>query len=354
MNPMNAQHLAREKYNRNLLATRIVSGVTCVEQLLYGLLISEPKSMIQQIHYASALILCLLFIISMYLRKQTTKKIYVYASVYEMATPLIGMGIALIRILFHQGPLLSIPTVYLAVIYGGSVVFLYTYAQSVFLYGTLTFLAVLLVPRFQTFDSSNPIIADFLINGLIAWIVAAMNYKRFILLEEKTLLIEEQNKRLVVLSERDWLTGLYNRRKIDEVLQTLQSKDYSDGKNAFDVMLFDLDLFKEINDTYGHQVGDQVLRELSFLVEQHLQAEEICGRWGGEEFLIITKCDGIRLAEFFRQLIEKTIFANNVHITASFGVAHCCNYGSANELVKIIDQRLYKAKNLGRNQVIST
>ena len=350
---MNTQYLLREKFKRNRVAMQIVSIVICIEQFLYALLISYPGSALQKIHYWSAVIMLILFVASLCLKKLESKQASVLKSVFEILSPLAGMSLALIRILYHEGSLLSIPTVYLAVIYGGSVVFLYTYVQSAFLYGVLTFLAVFLVPRFQLIDPASPLIADLIINGLIAWIVAALNYKSFMLLEEKTQLIEEQNKRLLVLSERDWLTGLFNRRKIEEAIHTLQNDVSPDKQADFSIILFDLDLFKEINDTYGHQIGDQVLQEIASLLQQQLKEDELCGRWGGEEFLIITNREGKRFAESFRMLLDETVFAGIVHSTASFGVAECSLHANTDELIRVVDQRLYKAKNLGRNQVVS-
>jgi diguanylate cyclase (GGDEF)-like protein len=113
----------------------------------------------------------------------------------------------------------------------------------------------------------------------------------------------------------------------------------------------DVDYFKRVNDTYGHEVGDTVLKELSSLILNCLPANTYFGRWGGEEFLIITFSDGYRLAETVRMMIANHQFSKVDQITCSFGVAVSTKDCLPNDLIKRADEALYLAKENGRNQV---
>lgn len=160
-------------------------------------------------------------------------------------------------------------------------------------------------------------------------------------------------KHIEQLSVTDKLTGIYNRIRLDEVLHT-EFVRFSRSATPFSVILFDIDFFKKVNDTYGHLVGDAVLRALADLVKASVRENDIFGRWGGEEFLIIcagTDSDGAGvLAEKLRNKIELYDFPEVKTITCSFGVAEVTEKGTDN-MVKNADDSLYKAKQSGRNRV---
>lgn len=99
-------------------------------------------------------------------------------------------------------------------------------------------------------------------------------------------LLEQKNNELKILSTTDQLTELYNRHKIDTELEN-ECKRSVRYKRHFSVIMFDIDWFKKINDTYGHQAGDSVLKEISLLLKENLRATDIPARWGGEEFLVL-------------------------------------------------------------------
>lgn len=166
--------------------------------------------------------------------------------------------------------------------------------------------------------------------------------------------LRAMNRKLEKLSTTDRLTGLYNRLKLDEVLETEIARAPRSGQ-PFSVILIDVDHFKRVNDQYGHHVGDQVLTAFAENLRTSTRASDFVGRWGGEEFLIVcpnTDTAGARrLAENLRQTIEGFCFPVVAHKTASFGVAGFRQNDSVNDIVARADTALYAAKAGGRNKV---
>lgn len=152
----------------------------------------------------------------------------------------------------------------------------------------------------------------------------------------------------------DALTGIANRRQLEQLLrrEILIAERYH---HPFSVILFDIDHFKQVNDTFGHEAGDTVLKGVADLVNTNLRAIDVLGRWGGEEFLTLTPDttvqQALQLAERLRQRIEGVDIAPAGKITASFGVATYQSKESPPDLVRRADQALYKAKEGGRNRV---
>jgi diguanylate cyclase (GGDEF)-like protein len=159
-------------------------------------------------------------------------------------------------------------------------------------------------------------------------------------------------------SERDALTGLYNRRHVDRRLLA-EYNSWTRHHDPFAVLLFDIDHFKRINDTYGHPTGDAVLRRIAATVSPQLRNSDILGRYGGEEFIVILPhCDepgAAVVAEKIRQAIEGDaleVSAGALRVTVSVGgCAATDGLASAAALVAEADQALYDAKHAGRNQV---
>lgn len=160
-------------------------------------------------------------------------------------------------------------------------------------------------------------------------------------------------KRIEELSITDKLTGLYNRLKIDEVLnnQIEYSKRY---KVPFSVILIDIDNFKMINDTYGHDKGDYVLSEISTILKQNIRKTDSVGRWGGEEFFILCpnteKEDCVLIAELIRKNVESHSFWDISKLTISLGLTSFLDNDNSLTIFKRVDTALYKAKNNGKNQ----
>lgn len=176
----------------------------------------------------------------------------------------------------------------------------------------------------------------------------------------------ESHQREVALSQqlaeqarRDALTGTYNRRHLVEQLE-YQVSFFLRTQQPFSVVLIDVDHFKRINDTYGHDVGDEVLKGATLVMSQALREIDVFGRWGGEEFLCIlpnTSSDDARLcAERLRGKLNDARFAEATHdlrVTASFGISTSHNNDCADDIVKRCDLALYRAKSDGRDRVVA-
>lgn len=167
--------------------------------------------------------------------------------------------------------------------------------------------------------------------------------------------LEKQLMEIERLSVTDQLTNCYNRRYF---LQRLQN-EFDKGKRygeVFAVIMFDIDHFKRINDTYGHDVGDSVLRELSKLVANRLRATDVFARWGGEEFMILlpesTREQAWEVAEAIRKQVAAHSFAPVAQVTCSFGISvyQKSEFASADDLTRASDVALYEAKRTGRNK----
>lgn len=164
-----------------------------------------------------------------------------------------------------------------------------------------------------------------------------------------------KNQDLEKLSITDKLTDIYNRHKLDAVLkdQVAVALRY---KRPMSVILFDLDHFKQVNDRYGHQTGDQVLQVFSSLVSETIRASDVFGRWGGEEFMLVcpeTKAEhAAELAQKIIRLIAQQPFEQGFSQTVSAGVAEVKSGQSVDALITECDQKLYQAKQQGRNRLI--
>jgi len=163
-------------------------------------------------------------------------------------------------------------------------------------------------------------------------------------------------KRVEELSITDYLTGLSNRLKLDDILGKGVSQCI---RYAIDlsIILVDIDYFKQVNDTHGHLVGDQILQKISSILSIGKRETDTVGRWGGEEFLMIlpnTDIEGTRVrAEKIRAAVESHTFPVIKKITVSIGIAGFQDNDTPSSLVKRADDALYKAKEMGRNRIIS-
>lgn len=164
----------------------------------------------------------------------------------------------------------------------------------------------------------------------------------------------EAMKELAVLAATDKLTGAFNRRKFAEIAEH-EIKRAERYKHPLTLIIFDIDHFKVVNDTYGHQTGDEVLSELTSIVKNNLRATDSLTRWGGEEFIVlapgISLDQASLLAEKIRKNIDTHAFIENYHITLSLGVAQYHSVETIDNLVTRADNALLRAKRKGRNRV---
>lgn len=159
-----------------------------------------------------------------------------------------------------------------------------------------------------------------------------------------------------ILSITDKLTGLFNRLKLDETLNDEFNRS-NRFKNSFGIIIIDIDYFKKVNDTDGHLVGDQVLIHFAKILKENIRKVDVVGRWGGEEFMIIsTETDfqgTVKLAESLREIISKYEFPTIGNISASFGVTIYDGDENIENVIARADSALYQAKKNGRNRVES-
>lgn len=167
-------------------------------------------------------------------------------------------------------------------------------------------------------------------------------------------LVGEGEKGLLKLATTDPLTGIGNRRLFEEIFQAHQSLGERYGVDLF-LLMFDIDDFKKINDTFGHNVGDSVLKELVALVSRSIRKSDVFVRWGGEEFAILLRYSDpfkvMDMAEQIRKRIDMHRFETIIRVTCSFGVTQVHpNEGSEKSIARA-DTALYKAKADGKNSV---
>ena len=164
-------------------------------------------------------------------------------------------------------------------------------------------------------------------------------------------------KRIEHLSMTDPLTKLFNRNKFNDVFKKMLMRRHWEEKNSFGLIIIDIDHFKKINDTYGHQRGDQVLVVVANVLGQAIRTGDILARWGGEEFVCllpdVDMAKTLLVAEKLRLVIENTDIPEVGRITSSFGVSLFKENDTDESLMRRADIALYRAKENGRNRVES-
>ncbi|MCA9149949.1 MAG: GGDEF domain-containing protein [Planctomycetales bacterium] len=176
--------------------------------------------------------------------------------------------------------------------------------------------------------------------------------------------LQEENKQLARASQEDSLTGLSNRLSLDRELDTLSEARATNSESLpYSIMMIDVDHFKSVNDTYGHAVGDDVLRSVGACLAQCARVTDFVARYGGEEFAVVLtnagQAEASSVAERFRATIERRQIeyqAGALQVTASFGVASSDMAPPGTDamtLLNLADQALYQAKHSGRNRVVT-
>ncbi|WP_281951261.1 sensor domain-containing diguanylate cyclase [Nitrosophilus kaiyonis] len=175
-------------------------------------------------------------------------------------------------------------------------------------------------------------------------------------LYEKNKELTKLNQILLKMAIKDNLTELYNRNKLFEEIkkEILNFKRY---KDPFCLIMFDIDHFKHINDTYGHDIGDKVLKETGKIIKNIIRSTDIAARWGGEEFMILcphtSLKNGITLAKRLKESFENHDFGIDSKVTISIGIIEYENEkDTMKNILKKVDKKLYQAKKEGRNRYI--
>lgn len=171
-------------------------------------------------------------------------------------------------------------------------------------------------------------------------------------------LLQELNEKLTVASTQDPLTGLANRRLLMERL-TAEVSMVQRGRPTFSLAAIDIDHFKSINDTFGHDVGDAVLVTISRTLAGQLRQYDVCARWGGEEFMVFMPetagPSSQTIAERLRALVQAlphSQLTDGREVSVSIGVAEHHADARLEDTIKRADSALYKAKRAGRNRVV--
>jgi len=172
-------------------------------------------------------------------------------------------------------------------------------------------------------------------------------------IEQKQAELLSMNATLVELSETDKLTGLKNRRYFQEKLEE-QLSNNEKSASPFSLFILDIDHFKKVNDTFGHQVGDEVLAQLAQLLKNQARSLDIVARYGGEEFVVILpetdQNEAKAIAEQLRQAVEQAKWQTG-RITVSVGIATAIKTDNETTILQRADKALYASKENGRNHV---
>lgn len=226
--------------------------------------------------------------------------------------------------------------------------------------GLLTFISLYFVTKYvkipiSDYPSSSVVSVFVVINSIIGF--AGMSAFTTIFVQQ----MEYKYTQLHRLADYDQLTGLGNRYNMLDILAEEEKKSTSAA--GYSVAMIDIDFFKKVNDTYGHNNGDIVLSDLANLLSFNLPEGIHVGRWGGEEFLVISDyqvnySDFLTLLEQLRQRVSSHVFVfgseNTIHCTISLGAAKYEEGLSIQDVIQHADDNLYKAKKTGRNRLVAS
>lgn len=357
-----------KRFRHNVISILALSVFLTIEQLYYGFFIREWGSINQTIHFVTSFIISIYLFFSFYMLKKKCLNINLFNKIFELSFGLLGFGIAIGRSILSEGNIFSLPAIYIAVVYGFAMIFYFRPIKSFLIYFSTSIIAIVLLYYYKEDVLSSNFTADIVSNNIIAWIASIINYKRYLRMAidekiikesneisiEKTKEIERINKELEYNATMDFLTDLYNRRKSDEILEN-EWERYKRYKRNFSIIILDIDDFKNINDKYGHNVGDKILNEFAGILKENVRKTDKIGRWGGEEFLIVCSESNLEesliVAEKIRTGICKNKFEVDELITGSFGISTAKGKESIYELVSKADEAMYIAKNKGKNRI---
>lgn len=273
---------------------------------------------------------------------------------YSVVVFVLGSGIA--NSIIDQSVLISVTPILLVSMIVGTLYYLRP-SRAVIIFTAFGFFYYLSMVYLS--DLPVSVLWVSLSNGFVAvalgFALSIINWRNFRQGEQQKQKIAVQQATLEHMAYQDPLTGLPNRRFLDEVVKA-ELKRTERNRSESCLIMFDLDDFKEINDTFGHPVGDQVLCELAGLLQESMRGSDILVRLGGEEFIILASNtplrETVKLAERLRRQIAEHIFLvddHKVRTSASFGVAPLLVPQQAKNYYYLVDRALYQAKENGKN-----
>lgn len=170
-------------------------------------------------------------------------------------------------------------------------------------------------------------------------------------LNGKNQLLENMFNKVKVLSETDELTSCYNRRKITDIME-LYKNNFDNNNIVFSVLMIDVNNFKDINDTFGHVTGDEVLVHTAKYITNSLRSSDYVGRWGGDEFLIVLENTDIEAAEQVKtKLFTREVTCNDIPLSYSVGCAQIQVDQTIESLISSADSKMYKEKNKYKKKI---
>jgi len=331
-----------------LMQIRLVSLLTGVLYIIYSqvdkeILTSDALSTAVLLHLY--IMPPLLFLISILTLWKHLHKYIIYLLMFTILSATIGNLYLIMNIDEY--------TIYLTELY--LIVFwVFTVSGLRLIHATVTVVCILTIGFiwknffFKLDDSISAMHTFWLLSTCSFGFLIAFLFERF----SKTIFLK--NQKLRELTFIDNLTGLYNRKKLNEILydEVLRCKRY---EHSLGLIILDIDSFKIVNDTYGHQIGDEVLKELANILKQNIRSTDLSIRWGGEEFVIVcleTSFEGtLKVAENLRKSVENNEFSTIGKKTISLGITEYKKDDTVDSLIKRADDALYLAKKNGKNRI---
>jgi len=181
----------------------------------------------------------------------------------------------------------------------------------------------------------------------ISFILTAFLILLYVILQKKINRLEGE-------SSKDGLTGIFNQKYFREILnhEVIRAKRYG---RSLSLIVFDIDDFKNINTSYGHQTGDQIIKMIAKLIQGQIRGMDVLGRWGGEEFFLLLPETNIKhgffVAERIRYIVEVYKVDRQYNVTTSIGLAEMRKDDTSESLIERADKAVYRAKSAGKNRV---
>ncbi|SMB87047.1 diguanylate cyclase (GGDEF) domain-containing protein [Desulfonispora thiosulfatigenes DSM 11270] len=348
---------------KRIYYSTIIAVFVHTSVILYFLFIVPSDTFIQTnwkkgiilTHTCLLVLMVVIFLITYNLRNQQYLTFFTFILQYLFIVFIILAGVIITTI--DQLITTSITPFILATVTTGTI-FLIRPLISFFIYlGSFAFYCKII----SVTCTSGDLLLSNRVNGLLAvalgFALSLFMWQNFSLKIMQQRKIENQQNQLKQLAYHDFLTNLPNRRFFDEIIKKEMASIKLYGYESY-IIVIDIDDFKNINDTYGHTVGDKVLKQLATLLQNNLRASDTIARLGGEEFIILLSRVSLEeakiVADRFREIIMKNEFIVNeftINITASLGLSILPGIESIDNYYQSADKALYRAKNDGKNKV---